>query len=280
MEHQTPLVSLEISGNEKCWLPSRFLFGFRKHGYRPKHVIWVKLDLLVRRLGHTVTDYKLPLDFPRYGDLRVPTRNVTRFFALPTLDASISSTAGTSKYDRLSNDWGQNWFLETAASPATTPASPTTARHELGAPLPALMLMHAALALSTTRCANGRGRPHKAVRCVQCRRLFPYCIVCDAPLYGEVCTCGFETPTCESDDEAVVLCVSDSEEEIEAGSSQQHALQPTPVPPPSPPPPELPPPEAEAPPPESSSPASPPPKSPPPTGGTGAPVLWLLRTFP
>jgi len=40
MEHQTPsalwLVSLEISGNEKCWGPSRFLFGFRKqHGYRP-----------------------------------------------------------------------------------------------------------------------------------------------------------------------------------------------------------------------------------------------------
>ena len=30
-----PLVSLEISGNAKCWGPSRFLFGFRKHGYRP-----------------------------------------------------------------------------------------------------------------------------------------------------------------------------------------------------------------------------------------------------
>ena len=30
-----PLVSLEISGNEKCWGPCRFLFGFRKHGYRP-----------------------------------------------------------------------------------------------------------------------------------------------------------------------------------------------------------------------------------------------------
>ena len=30
-----PLVSLEISGNEKCWGPSGFLFGFRKHGYRP-----------------------------------------------------------------------------------------------------------------------------------------------------------------------------------------------------------------------------------------------------
>jgi len=31
-----PLVSLEISGNEKCWGPCRFLFGFRKHGYRPR----------------------------------------------------------------------------------------------------------------------------------------------------------------------------------------------------------------------------------------------------
>ena len=33
-----PLVSLEISGNAKCWGPSRTLvslFGFRKHGYRP-----------------------------------------------------------------------------------------------------------------------------------------------------------------------------------------------------------------------------------------------------
>ena len=30
MEHQTPLVSLEISGNEKCGRPSPFLFGFRK----------------------------------------------------------------------------------------------------------------------------------------------------------------------------------------------------------------------------------------------------------
>ena len=30
-----PLVSLEISGNAKCWGPSRFLFGFRKPGYRP-----------------------------------------------------------------------------------------------------------------------------------------------------------------------------------------------------------------------------------------------------
>ena len=30
-----PLVSLEISGNEKCWGPSGFLFGFRKHVYRP-----------------------------------------------------------------------------------------------------------------------------------------------------------------------------------------------------------------------------------------------------
>ena len=30
-----PLVSLEISGNEKCWGPSRFLFGFRKRVCRP-----------------------------------------------------------------------------------------------------------------------------------------------------------------------------------------------------------------------------------------------------
>ena len=34
-----PLVSLEISGNEKCWGPSGFLFGFRKHVYRPTLVV-------------------------------------------------------------------------------------------------------------------------------------------------------------------------------------------------------------------------------------------------
>ena len=34
-----PLVSLEISGNAKCWGPSRFLFGFRQHGYRPNSTL-------------------------------------------------------------------------------------------------------------------------------------------------------------------------------------------------------------------------------------------------
>ena len=191
--------------------------------------------MLEQRAQDTIlyfTFYGFPLwGLPKLGGLRVP-RDVTRFFSLPTLNASTSPTPGTSKYDRLSNDWGQNGFSETAASTAIATSSLTTVRHELGAPLPALMLVHAAFAMPTTRCANGRGRPHRAVRCTQCRRLFPYCTVCDAPLYDDVCTCGFETPTCESDNEAVVLCVSDSEEEDEGGTSQQHALQPPPLPPP------------------------------------------------
>ena len=37
--------------------------------------------------------------------------------------------------------------------------------------------------VSTTTC-NG-GRPHRAVRCIECRRLWPHCIVCDALLDGD-----------------------------------------------------------------------------------------------
>ena len=159
------------------------------------------------------------------------------------------------------------WFSETAVSTATTPASPTAARHVLGAPLPALLLVHAAVAMPTSRCANNRGRLHQAVRCTECRRLWPYCTFCNALLYGDTCTCGgFETPTCETDDEAeTVFGVSDSEEEREDGSSQEHALLPPPPPPEVPPPP---PPEVPPPPPLE----VPPPESPPPTGGTGTPI--------
>ena len=54
----------------------------------------------------------------------------------------------------------------------------------------------------------------------ECRRLWPYCTFCNALLYGDTCTCGgFETPTCETDDEAeTVFGVSDSDEEREVAS--------------------------------------------------------------
>ena len=161
----------------------------------------------------------------------------TGLFSLPPLTFSPGRAHGMSKYDQPRIDVVGKRFLETATS------SPATVKHELGVPFPALLLMHAAFAMPTSRCANDRGRLHQAVRCTECRRLWPYCTICGALLYGDTCTCGgFETPTCETDDEAeTVFGVSDSEEEREVGSSQEHALLPTsPPPPPESPPPETP----------------------------------------